>query len=113
MTNAEALIRTSAFFSTFVIRVSAFILLSSVAASLTTDPAALHRTLVAAAGTTAFAAPAMTTGLLASSALAALVCAATAAASIGVLISSVTCHIVLLVCGYFPQMNGSAVLGGG
>lgn len=100
MRNAEAL---SGFgiVSIFVIRVSAFILLSSVAASLTADPAALHCSLVAAAGTAAFATPAIATGLLTPSTLSALVCAATAAAPIGVLSSSVACHIVLLVADTF------------
>jgi hypothetical protein len=91
--NAEAL-SDFGMLSIFVIRVSAFILLSSVASTLTADPAALHRSLVAAAGTAAFATTAIATGLLASATLAALVCAATIAASIAVLSSFVACHIV-------------------
>ena len=79
------------------------IFLLASASTLPPDLARLHGALVPAAGTTAFAAPAISTGLLAASTLTALVCAATAAASIGVLSSSVACHIVLLIADIFRK----------
>lgn len=66
-------------------------------ATLPAYSSALHRALIASAGASAFATATIAAGLLATSALAALVCAPTAAASIGVLCSSVACHMFLLV----------------
>ena len=64
----------------------------SVCSALATNLATLHRALIAFAGATAFTAPPVATGLLASPALSTLICAAAAPRAIAVLLAFVACH---------------------